>query len=39
VVGGVSRTMRSYLGSDLTEYSFSIAMYSCVPASDVEMYL
>ena len=38
-VGGVSRTTRSYLGSFLTATSFSIAMYSCVPAKDVETYL
>jgi len=38
VVGGVSSTMKSKLPSARTACSFSIAMYSCVPASDVDTY-
>src|ERR1700690_4496898 len=38
VVGGVSRMTKSKRGSFCTATSFSIAMYSCVPASDRETY-
>jgi hypothetical protein len=38
LVGGVSKTIRSQLDCLRTAWSFSIAMYSCVPASEPATY-
>jgi hypothetical protein len=38
VVGGVSRIMTSHVGSSLISNTFSTAMYSLVPPTDVETY-